>query len=110
MNGNPVTIQIDGITSNLSGQNLISFIQSLPANVLEKMEIIDNSRVSFEANTSREIINLITHNEGIKELSGTVNYRYSVNKYQKTQPLVVLNGRIKNSSFPTNHRVFLLER
>jgi len=96
MNGKETAVYIDGNPSNLTGQDLMSFIQSLPANTVEKVELIANPGSAFEANTSGGIINIITYGKSLEGLSGTVNLHYGFNGNNKPSPSVILNGRMKN--------------
>ncbi len=99
MNGKNMSIYIDGIPSNLSGQDLINYIQSLPANTVEKIELISNPGASFEANTSGGIINIITFSKSKKGLNGTLNLHYGINKNNKPAPSLILNGRGEKNSW-----------
>ncbi|WP_348811990.1 outer membrane beta-barrel protein [Flavobacterium maritimum] len=96
MNGKETAVYIDGNPSNLSGQDLISFIQSLPANTVEKIELIANPGSAYEANTSGGIINIITYSKGLEGLSGTINLHYGYNGNNKPAPSTILNGKMKN--------------
>lgn len=96
MNGKETAVYIDGNPSNLSGQDLISFIQSLPANTVEKVELIANPGSAYEANTSGGIINIITYSKSLEGLSGTINLHYGYNGNNKPAPSTILNGKMKN--------------
>lgn len=95
LNGKTVSIWIDGQPSGLTGQDLINFLNNLPANVIEKVEIISNPGASYDANTSGGIINIITTTKTMKGLSGTVNLYYGRSNYDKFGSSLVLNGKIK---------------
>lgn len=95
LNGKVTTIWIDGQPSGLSGQDLVNFLNNLPANIIEKIEIISNPGASYDADTSGGIINIITSAKSMKSLSGTLNTYYSRSRYNKFGTSVTLNGRIK---------------
>lgn len=94
LNGKATTIWIDGQPTNLSGQDLTIFLNNLPGNVVEKVEIISNPGASYEASTAGGIINIITASKSMKGVSGTANINYSKNNYDKYGASLVLNGRV----------------
>lgn len=95
LNGKAVSIWIDGQPSGLTGQDLVNFLNNLPANVIEKIEIISNPGASYDANTSGGIINIITTTKTMKGLSGTLNSYYGRSNYDKFGSSLVLNGKMK---------------
>ena len=101
LNGKGVTIYIDGSPSTLSGTDLQNYLSSLPANAIEKVELIYNPGASFDANSHGSIINIVTSSKRLKGVNATVNINYNFNKYQKPSPQIVLNGKEKNLSWQT---------
>ncbi|WP_298305774.1 outer membrane beta-barrel family protein [Flavobacterium sp.] len=101
LNGKGVAIYIDGSPSTLSGSDLENYLSSLPANAIEKVELIYNPGASFEANASGSVINLVTSNKRMKGINATFNLNYNFNKYQKPSPQILLNGKEKNLSWQT---------
>ncbi|WP_333878906.1 Plug domain-containing protein, partial [Flavobacterium sp.] len=57
LNSKGVTIYIDGAPSSLSGNDLQNYLATLPANAIEKVELIYNPGASFDADASGSIIN-----------------------------------------------------
>ena len=53
LNGKSVTIFIDGAPSTLTGNDLQNYLSSLPANAIEKVELIYNPGASFDANAGK---------------------------------------------------------
>ena len=98
LHGKNTAIYIDGIPCSLSGRDLYNYIQSLPANTAEKIEIIANPGASYEANTSGGIINIVTGVNNFQYFSATLNLGYGINKdlYNKYAPSIVLNGQFKS--------------
>ena len=94
VNGKKTTIWIDGQPSGLSGQDLSNFLNSLPANIVEKVEIVSNPGASFDANTSGGILNIITTSKIGKRISGSFNTFYSGTRTNKHGTSVTLNGKI----------------
>lgn len=101
LNGKGVRIYIDGAPSTLSGTDLENYLASLPANAIEKIELIYNPGAAFDANSSGSIINLITSSKKLKGVNASFNINYNFNKYQKPSPQILLNGKEKNLSWQT---------
>ena len=101
LNGKGVKIYIDDAPSNLSGTDLQNYLSSLPANSIEKIELIYNPGAAFEANSSGSIINIITNSKRMKGVNASFNMNYNFNKYQKPSPQILLNGKAKNLSWQT---------
>ena len=101
LNGKGVAIYIDGSPSTLSGNDLENYLSSLPANAIEKVELIYNPGAAFDANASGSIINLVTSTKRLKGINASFNINYNFNKYQKPSPQILLNGKEKNLSWQT---------
>lgn len=101
LNGKGVTIFIDGAPSTLTGSDLETYLSSLPANAIEKAELIYNPGASFDANASGSVINLVTSSKRLKGINASFNINYNFNKYQKPSPQILLNGKEKNLSWQT---------
>lgn len=101
LNGKGVQIYIDGAPSNLSGTDLQNYLNSLPANAIEKIELIYDPGASYDANSSGSIINIVTNGKKMKGVNATFNINYNFNKYQKPSPQILLNGKVKDLSWQT---------
>lgn len=101
LNGKGVSIFIDGSPSTLSASDLENYLSSLPANAIEKVELIYNPGASFDANASGSVINLVTSSSKLKGINASFNINYNFNKYQKPSPQILLNGKEKNLSWQT---------
>lgn len=101
LNSKGVTIYIDNAPSTLSGQDLQNYLSSLPANVIEKVELIYNPGAAFDANASGSVINIVTGSARMKGINASVNLNYNFNTYQKPSPQVLLNGKEKDLSWQT---------
>jgi iron complex outermembrane recepter protein len=101
LNGKGVTIYIDGAPSTLSGNDLQNYLNTLPANAIEKVELIYNPGASFDANSSGSVINIVTSSKRMKGINASFNINYNFNKYQKPSPQILLNGKEKNLSWQT---------
>lgn len=101
LNSKGVTIYIDGAPSSLSGTDLQNYLSTLPANAIEKVELIYNPGASFDADASGSIINIITSTKRKKGLNASFNMNYNFNQYQKPSPQILLNGKVKELSWQT---------
>ncbi len=101
LNGKGVNIYIDGSPSTLTGSDLQNYLSSLPANVVEKIELIANPGAAYDANSRGSIINIITNSKRMKGVNATFNINYNFNKYQKPSPQISLNGKEKDLSWQT---------
>jgi iron complex outermembrane recepter protein len=101
LNGKGVTVYIDNAPSTLSGEDLQNYLSSLPANAIDKVELIFNPGAAFDANASGSIINIITTSKRMKGVNASFNINYNFNKYQKPSPQILLNGKEKDLSWQT---------
>ncbi|WP_310557260.1 outer membrane beta-barrel family protein [Flavobacterium sp.] len=101
LNGKNVRIYIDGSPSTLTGEDLQNYLSSLPANAIEKVELIYNPGASFDANSSGSVINIVTSSKRLKGVNASFNMNYNFNKYQKPSPQILLNGKEKSFSWQT---------
>ena len=92
-----VAIWIDGRPSQLSGQDLATVLRSMPANTIEKIEIITNPSARYDAAGSSGIINIRTKKEKKQGTNGTLNSTVSHGRYLKAL-----------AGFTGNHRTGLL--
>jgi iron complex outermembrane receptor protein len=101
LNSRGVTIYIDGAPSTLNGTDLQNYLATLPANAIEKVELIYNPGASYDANASGSIINIVTSTKRRKGINASFNINYNFNKYQKPSPQFLLNGKVKELSWQT---------
>lgn len=101
LNGRGVRIYIDGAPSSLSGTDLQNYLSSLPANAIEKVELIYNPGASYDANSSGSIINIITNAKRRAGVNASFNINYNFNKYQKPSPQILVNGKSGKLSWQT---------
>ena len=101
LNGKSVAIYIDGSPSALTGNDLQNYLSSLPANAIEKVELIYNPGAAFDANSSGSVINIVTSSKRLKGINASFNINYNFNKYQKPSPQILLNGKEKSFSWQT---------
>jgi outer membrane cobalamin receptor len=66
-----VTILIDGRPSGISGDNLASYLESLPANTLETVEVITNPSAKYDPDGMVGILNIVTKKKKLQGVHGT---------------------------------------
>jgi hypothetical protein len=88
-----VIVMIDGKASQLSGADLANQLRAMPANTIEKIELITNPGAKYEAAGSAGIINIRTKKNQLSGLNGTLNLSAGQGKYSKMSEGVTLNYR-----------------
>lgn len=102
-------ILIDGKQSFLAGQELVSYLKSLPSNSVEKLEIFSNPPAQFEASGNAGVINISTKRIKIKGYNGQItlgtgfiwNGRYNSDlalNYAKGKIGMFFTGSFQNSN------------
>lgn len=77
---NGVQIYIDGKPMPMNGQELSSYLKSIPSAQIEAIEIIHNPGVSYDASGSAGIINIRLKKNKVMGLNGSVNAGISAAK------------------------------
>lgn len=86
-----VKILIDGKESAMAGSDINALLQSLPANAIDKVEIITNPSSKYDAEGQSGIINIILKKNIRTGLNGNINA--SGGSYHNYQAGVALNYR-----------------
>lgn len=68
-----VVIQINGRPTMMNGASLATFLQSLPADAVERIEVIPNPSAKYDPDGLGGIINIVMKQGGDRGLSGGVN-------------------------------------
>lgn len=89
--GKQLEVFMDARPLNIFSNELTSYLESLPANSIEKVEIITQPGAEFPATSGGAIINIITSKNAKKYLSATYSNGYSYTKYDQSR------HRINNS-------------
>ena len=86
-----VRFLVDGKESAMAGSDINSFLQSLPADAIAKVEIITNPSAKYDAEGQSGIINIILKKNARLGLNGSVNA--SGGSYENANAGVTLNYR-----------------
>ena len=88
-----VRIQIDGKDTRLGGSDLASLLRSMPANNIEKIEIISNPSARYEASGNAGIINIVTRQSKFYGLNGNLEFGPGYGRHFRWQNSMRLNYR-----------------
>lgn len=83
--GKQLEVYLDGRPLNISNTELNSFLEGMPANSVEKIEVITQPGAEFPATSGAAIINIITNKNANKYLSATFTSSNSMNDYEKSR-------------------------
>ncbi|MES2288010.1 MAG: outer membrane beta-barrel family protein [Bacteroidota bacterium] len=86
-----VKIFIDDRVQQMSGQQLINLLRSINSSSIEKIEILKNPPVKYDASGTAGIINIKTKKIKITGFSGSVNYNLAQGVYNVNSGGVSLN-------------------
>ncbi len=104
--GKMLDVYMDGRPLNISSNELQSFLEGMPANSVERIEIITQPGAEFPATSGGAILNIITSKSSKKYLSATYSGSYSFSNYDKyrsrTNNSIVLNARNKYFGWQLN--------
>ncbi len=89
--GKQLDVYMDGRPLNISSNELNSFLEGMPANAIEKIEIITQPGAEFPATSGGAIMNIITNKNAKSYLSATYTNSTSFTDYDN------LRWRISNS-------------
>jgi outer membrane receptor protein involved in Fe transport len=94
LKGLTATILINGRKSNLSNDNLMSYLNGLSNKELKSIEIISNPSARYDAEGLGGIINIITNKPKERGLSGNFNSRLNFSKFLSQSNSIQINSRI----------------
>ena len=88
-----VLIYLDGKPTYMSNADLMRMLESMPAQNIEKLEIMDNPPAKYDAEGNAGIINIVRTAEAAVGLNGTVGVNLGQGRYSRISPNVQLNYR-----------------
>ncbi|HEU4497483.1 MAG TPA: outer membrane beta-barrel family protein, partial [Flavobacterium sp.] len=83
--GKQLEVFMDGRPLNIYSTELITYLGSMPANSIEKVEIITQPGAEFPATSGGAIINIVSSKKIKKYLSATYSNGYSYTKYDASR-------------------------
>lgn len=97
--GKLLDVYLDGRPLGIGGNQLQSFLDGMPANSVERVEIITQPGAEFPATSGGAIINIITNKNAKNYLSATYTGKYAFSNYDKfrsrTSNSLLLNAKNK---------------
>lgn len=90
-----VSIWMDGQPTNLGAEDLNNLLRSLPADAIEKIEVISNPGAAYDAQGAGGIINIITFKNKIRGANGSINSNVSRGEYWRYNLNLRLNTKYK---------------
>ena len=90
-----VTVMIDGKKSAMTGSELADFLRALPADAIEKIELITNPGAKYDAAGTGGIINIVMKKGKLLGFNGTATGSYSQGVYPKASGGFTLNDRTR---------------
>lgn len=79
--GKQLQVYMDGRPLNIYSNELVSYLEGMPANAVERVEIIIQPGAEFPATSGGAIINIVTSKKAQKYLSATYSNGYSYTNY-----------------------------
>ena len=99
--GKQLEVYMDGRPTNMYSDELNSYLEGLPANSIEKIELITQPGAEFPATSGGAILNIVSSKKAKKYLSATYSNGFSSTNYDKNRNRfnnsIVLNA--KNNLF-----------
>lgn len=83
--GNQLEVYMDGRPLNIFSNELNSYLEGLPANSIDRIEIITQPGAEFPATSGGAIINIISSKVSKRYLSATYSNGYSYTKYDNSR-------------------------
>ncbi len=97
--GKILDVYLNGRPLNITSNELNSFLEGMPANSVDRIEVITQPGAEFPATSGGAIMNIITNKNANKYLTATYSGNYSFTNYDKfrsrTTNSVNLNARNK---------------
>jgi len=104
--GKMLEVYMDGRPLNISSNELTAFLEGMPANSVEKIEIVTQPGAEFPATSGGAILNIITSKNAKSYLSATYSGSYAFSNYDKARHKTVnslsLNARNKYFGWQVN--------
>jgi iron complex outermembrane recepter protein len=90
-----VSIWMDGQPTNLGAEDLNNLLRSLPADAVEKIEVISNPGAAYDAQGSGGVINIVTFKSKIRGMNGSLSGNVSRGAYLRYNSTLRLNTKYK---------------
>lgn len=106
MNGKQgLNVYVDGRPTQLTGHDLAAYLKSLPAETVDKIELITNPSAKYDAAGNAGIINIRLKKNKAFGTNGTINGSYTQNYHYRANGGLSLNHRSKNLNLFGNYSI-----
>lgn len=99
--GKMLDVYLNGRPLNITSNELNSFLEGMPANSVERIEVITQPGAEFPATSGGAIMNIITNKNANKYLTATYSGNYTFTNYDKHRSRITnsLNLNARNKLF-----------
>jgi len=94
-----VLVLIDDKPTHLSAAALASYLRSLPASVLNSIEIMTTPPAKYDASGNAGVINIRLKKNTVKGWSGSINASYAQGTYARSNNSISFNYRVNKVNF-----------
>jgi hypothetical protein len=101
-----VTVYVDNIKVQLSGQQLANYLRSIPSESIKSYEIRSIGGAQFDADNSGTVINIVLKNDYKYGLNGSVGAEYQYTKYSNTSIYTNMDYSIGKFTFQVNGSIY----
>ena len=95
--GKPLSVYMDGQPLNITSNELNAFLEGLPANAIDRIEVVTSPGAEYPATSGGAILNIITSKSARSYLTATYSGNYSFSNYDKyrsrTNNSILLNSK-----------------
>ncbi len=105
-----VLIYLDGKPTYMSSSDLLRMLESMPADNIEKIEIMDNPPARYDAAGNAGIINIVRSKKAATGLNGNVGFNLGYGEYLKASPSLDLNYRQDQFNVFGNYSYYYAQR
>lgn len=103
-----ITVMMDGVPLNMSGDDLTNFLKQLPSNMISAVEVITTPGAKYDAAGSAGIINLRSKQNKTTGTNGSINAGAgTLGSYNAGASLFSNQSKVRmNASYNFSHNVF----
>ena len=95
--GKPLSVYMDGQPLNITSNELNAFLEGMPANAIDRIEVVTSPGAEYPATSGGAILNIITSKSAKSYLTATYSGNYSFSNYDKyrsrTNNSILLNSK-----------------
>jgi len=95
--GKPLSVYMDGQPLNITSNELNAFLEGMPANAIDRIEVVTSPGAEYPATSGGAILNIITSKSARSYLTATYSGNYSFSNYDKyrsrTNNSILLNSK-----------------